>query len=171
MVTSSIRLAQLGRAAGIYLEVCGQRFGSELGKGTTMLRAQLTGRVVHRVNDETSANMALRRHRPGRGPRRHSIPAERPGIAIAGDSSGGWSRIRAPHLTLGEAATVCRDTAAPGPGPARARRLPARRSPSSPAEPLPSPLPPSRSPGHRLARSLSPGRRDRLAPRPYPSHA
>ncbi len=59
MVTQLIRLAQLGRAAGIYLEVCGQRFGAELGKGATMLRAQLTGRVCHRVNDEASAKMAL----------------------------------------------------------------------------------------------------------------
>lgn len=33
MVTQLIRLAQLGRAAGIYLDVCGQRFGAELGKG------------------------------------------------------------------------------------------------------------------------------------------
>ncbi|MFD5265716.1 FtsK/SpoIIIE domain-containing protein [Streptomyces sp. NPDC058335] len=55
MVTKLIRIAQLGRAAGIYLEVCGQRFGSELGKAATMLRAQLTGRVCHRVNDESSA--------------------------------------------------------------------------------------------------------------------
>ena len=39
MVTQLIRLAQLGRAADIYLEVCGQRFGAELGKGATMLRA------------------------------------------------------------------------------------------------------------------------------------
>ncbi|MEU7054276.1 FtsK/SpoIIIE domain-containing protein, partial [Streptomyces eurythermus] len=59
MVTQLIRLAQLGRAAGMYLEVCGQRFGAELGKGATMLRAQLTGRVCHRVNDEASAKMAL----------------------------------------------------------------------------------------------------------------
>jgi S-DNA-T family DNA segregation ATPase FtsK/SpoIIIE len=59
MVTQLIRLAQLGRAAGIYLEICGQRFGAELGKGATMLRAQLTGRVCHRVNDEASAKMAL----------------------------------------------------------------------------------------------------------------
>ncbi|MEU8824357.1 tyrosine-type recombinase/integrase [Streptomyces sp. NPDC048636] len=39
MVTQLIRLAQLGRAAGIYLEICDQRFGAELGKGATMLRA------------------------------------------------------------------------------------------------------------------------------------
>ncbi|MFE1254639.1 FtsK/SpoIIIE domain-containing protein [Streptomyces fungicidicus] len=112
MVTKLIRLAQLGRAAGIYLEVCGQRFGSELGKGATMLRAQLTGRVCHRVNDESSANMALADVSPEAALAATSIPAERPGVAVVGDSSGGWSRVRSPHLTLDDAAAVCRDTAA-----------------------------------------------------------
>ncbi|MGW7285177.1 FtsK/SpoIIIE domain-containing protein [Streptomyces sp. NPDC054847] len=110
MVTKLIRLAQLGRAAGIYLEVCGQRFGAELGKGATMLRAQLTGRVCHRVNDETSANMALGDIAPEAALAATSIPAERPGVAVVGDSSGGWSRVRSPHLTLDDAAAVCRGT-------------------------------------------------------------
>ncbi|MGV9554553.1 FtsK/SpoIIIE domain-containing protein [Streptomyces sp. NPDC003522] len=110
MVTKLIRIAQLGRAAGIYLEVCGQRFGSELGKGATMLRAQLTGRVCHRVNDESSANMALADISPEAALAATAIPAERPGVAILGDSSGGWSRARSPHLTLDEAAAVCRAT-------------------------------------------------------------
>ncbi|MEV5430608.1 FtsK/SpoIIIE domain-containing protein [Streptomyces sp. NPDC052701] len=112
MVTKLIRLAQLGRAAGIYLEVCGQRFGSELGKGATMLRAQLTGRVCHRVNDESSANMALADIAPEAALAATSIPAERPGVAVVGDSSGGWTRVRSPHLTLDDAAAVCRDTSA-----------------------------------------------------------
>ncbi|MET9505429.1 FtsK/SpoIIIE domain-containing protein [Streptomyces sp. NPDC006622] len=112
MVTKLIRIAQLGRAAGIYLEVCGQRFGSELGKGATMLRAQLTGRVCHRVNDESSANMALADISPEAALAATAIPAERPGVVILGDSSGGWSRARSPHLTLDEAAAVCRVTAA-----------------------------------------------------------
>jgi DNA segregation ATPase FtsK/SpoIIIE, S-DNA-T family len=112
MVTKLIRLAQLGRAAGIYLEVCGQRFGSELGKGATMLRAQLTGRICHRVNDESSANMALADISPEAALAATSIPAQRPGVAVVGDSSGGWSRVRSPHLTLDDAAAVCRDTAA-----------------------------------------------------------
>ncbi|MEU3100818.1 FtsK/SpoIIIE domain-containing protein [Streptomyces griseoflavus] len=110
MVTKLIRLAQLGRAAGIYLEVCGQRFGAELGKGATMLRAQLTGRVCHRVNDETSANMALGDIAPEAALAATRIPAERPGVAVVGDSSGGWFRVRSPHLTLEDAAAVCRDT-------------------------------------------------------------
>jgi S-DNA-T family DNA segregation ATPase FtsK/SpoIIIE len=112
MVTKLIRIAQLGRAAGIYLEVCGQRFGSELGKGATMLRAQLTGRICHRVNDESSANMALADISPEAALAATAIPAERPGVAIVGDSSGGWSRARSPHLTLDEAAAICRATSA-----------------------------------------------------------
>lgn len=111
MVTQLVRLAQLGRAAGIYLEVCGQRFGAELGKGATMLRAQLTGRVCHRVNDEASAKMALGDIAPEAVAAACSIAPERPGLAVAGDTSGGWSRIRTPYLSLAEAAARCRDTA------------------------------------------------------------
>lgn len=116
MVTQLIRLAQLGRAAGIYLEVCGQRFGAELGKGATMLRAQLTGRVCHRVNDEASAKMALGDIAPEAVSAACSIAPERPGLAVAGDTSGGWSRIRTPYLSLGDAAETCRDTAHLVPG-------------------------------------------------------
>jgi S-DNA-T family DNA segregation ATPase FtsK/SpoIIIE len=111
MVTQLIRLAQLGRAAGIYLEVCGQRFGAELGKGATMLRAQLTGRVCHRVNDEASAKMALGDIAPEAVSAACSIAPERPGLAVAGDTSGGWSRIRTPYLSLGDAAKTCRESA------------------------------------------------------------
>ncbi|WP_255950157.1 FtsK/SpoIIIE domain-containing protein [Streptomyces odontomachi] len=111
MVTQLIRLAQLGRAAGIYLEVCGQRFGAELGKGATMLRAQLSGRVCHRVNDEASAKMALGDIAPEAVSAACAIPAERPGLAVAGDTSGGWSRIRTPYLSLANAAARCDQTA------------------------------------------------------------
>ncbi|MGW2518671.1 FtsK/SpoIIIE domain-containing protein [Streptomyces sp. NPDC001617] len=111
MVTHLIRLAQLGRAAGIYLEVCGQRFGAELGKGATMLRAQLTGRVCHRVNDEASAKMALGDIAPEAVYAACAIAPERPGLAVAGDTSGGWSRIRTPYLSLSDAADTCRDAA------------------------------------------------------------
>lgn len=107
IVTDLVRLAQLGRAAGIHLEVCGQRFGSELGKGITMLRAQLTGRTAHRVNDETSANMAIGDISPDAVLAALQIDKDRPGTAVAGDSSGGWSRIRAPHTTLRQAVNTC----------------------------------------------------------------
>ncbi|OPG08326.1 plasmid transfer protein [Streptomyces sp. GKU 895] len=107
IITALARLAQLGRAAGIYLEICGQRFGSELGKGITMLRAQLTGRTAHRVNDESSANMAFGDISPDAVLAAIQIPADMRGLAIAGDSTGGWHRIRAPHTTLRKAVNVC----------------------------------------------------------------
>ncbi|MEU9420709.1 FtsK/SpoIIIE domain-containing protein [Streptomyces sp. NPDC048272] len=107
IVTDLVRLSQLGRAAGIHLEICGQRLGSELGKGITMLRAQLTGRTAHRVNDETSANMAFGDIAPDAVLAAVQIDKERPGTAVAGDSSGGWSRIRAPHTTLRQAVDTC----------------------------------------------------------------
>ncbi|MFE7709765.1 FtsK/SpoIIIE domain-containing protein [Streptomyces sp. NPDC057486] len=107
IITALARLAQLGRAAGIYLEICGQRFGSELGKGITMLRAQLTGRTAHRVNDETSANMAFGDVAPDAVLAAISIPTETPGLAVTGDSSGGWARIRTPHTSMRQAVNAC----------------------------------------------------------------
>ncbi|MDX2403001.1 FtsK/SpoIIIE domain-containing protein [Streptomyces microflavus] len=111
MVMRMIRLAQMARAVGIFLEVCGQRFGSDLGKGATALRAQLTGRVVHRVNDKQTAEMALGDIAPEAVFAATTIPPDRPGVAVAGDSSGGWSRIRTPAMTPAEAVAVCREYA------------------------------------------------------------
>lgn len=53
--TALLRVAQLGRAFGVYLIVCGQRIGSDLGPGVTALRSQLSGRICHRVNDPETA--------------------------------------------------------------------------------------------------------------------
>ncbi|MEV6423367.1 FtsK/SpoIIIE domain-containing protein [Streptomyces sp. NPDC051662] len=111
LVTGLIRLAQMSRAIGIYLEVCGQRFGSELGKGATMLRAQLTGRVVHRVNDKQTAEMGLGDIAPDAVSAVTLIAPDRPGVAVAGDSSGGWSRIRTPETSPEDAVAVCRQYA------------------------------------------------------------
>jgi S-DNA-T family DNA segregation ATPase FtsK/SpoIIIE len=107
IITALIRLGQLARAAGIYLEVCGQRFGSELGDGVTMLRAQLTGRVCHRVNDEASAKMAFGDIAPEALASVLAIAPDQPGVAIAADTSGGWSRIRTPHVSLRDAVATC----------------------------------------------------------------
>ncbi|MYS25277.1 DNA segregation ATPase FtsK/SpoIIIE, S-DNA-T family [Streptomyces sp. DvalAA-14] len=107
IITSLIRLAQLARAAGIYLEICGQRFGSELGDGATMLRAQLTGRVCHRVNDEGSAKMAFGDISPDALASVLAIAPDQPGVAVAADTSGGWARIRTPHTSLRDAVVAC----------------------------------------------------------------
>ncbi|MFF9285367.1 FtsK/SpoIIIE domain-containing protein [Streptomyces griseosporeus] len=111
IVTALVRLAQMARAVGIYLEICAQRFGSELGKGATMLRAQLTGRVVHRVNDKQTAEMGLADVAPDAVPAASLIPMDRPGTAVAADSTGGWSKIRTPHTTRDEVIAVCREFA------------------------------------------------------------
>lgn len=107
MITQLVRLAQLSRAVGMYLEVCGQRFGSDLGKGATALRAQLSGRTVRRVNDEGTAKMALADISPTAVMAATGIPQDRPGEAVAGDSSGGWTRIRSPFTSLHEATAAC----------------------------------------------------------------
>ncbi|MGC9378702.1 FtsK/SpoIIIE domain-containing protein [Streptomyces sp. MH13] len=111
IVTALIRLAQMARAVGIYLEICGQRFGSELGKGATMLRAQLTGRVVHRVNDKQTAEMGLADVAPDAVPAAGLIPMDRPGTAVAVDSTGGWSKIRTPQTSRAEVVAACREFA------------------------------------------------------------
>lgn len=110
-VMQLVRLGQMARAVGIYLEICGQRFGSDLGKGATALRAQLTGRVVHRVNDKQTAEMGLGDIAPDAVVAVTGIAPDRPGVAVAGDTSGGWSRIRTPQITPDEAAAVCREFA------------------------------------------------------------
>ncbi|MGW7264365.1 FtsK/SpoIIIE domain-containing protein [Streptomyces sp. NPDC054842] len=111
IVTALIRLAQMARAVGIYLEICGQRFGSDLGKGATMLRAQLTGRVVHRVNDKQTAEMGLADVAPDAVLAAGLIPMERPGTAVAVDSTGGWSKIRTPHTSRAEVIAACQEFA------------------------------------------------------------
>ncbi|MFF7715743.1 FtsK/SpoIIIE domain-containing protein [Streptomyces sp. NPDC007988] len=111
MVTQLVRLAQLGRAAGLYLEVCGQRFGAELGKGATALRAQLTGRISHRVNDETTAKMALGDISPLAVLAATAIAPEQRGVAVAGNSSGGWSLVRSPFTELADAVATCTEHA------------------------------------------------------------
>ncbi|MFJ2646580.1 FtsK/SpoIIIE domain-containing protein [Streptomyces sp. NPDC087420] len=111
MVMQMIRLGQMARAVGIYLEICGQRFGSDLGKGATTLRAQLTGRVIHRVNDKQTAEMGLGDIAPDAVSAVTTIAPDRPGVAVAGDSSGGWSRIRTPEMTPAEAVAICREYA------------------------------------------------------------
>ncbi|MGW1095931.1 FtsK/SpoIIIE domain-containing protein [Streptomyces sp. NPDC002455] len=142
MVMHLVRLAQMARAVGIYLEICGQRFGSELGKGATMLRAQLTGRVVHRVNDKQTADMGLGDIAPDAVFAATTIPPDRPGVAVAGDSSGGWSRIRTPEMSAADAVATCHEYAHVTPDvPALVPFRPVVRTKPTPASPLVAPVP------------------------------
>lgn len=101
--TLLLRLAQLGAALGMHLVVAGQRVGSDLGPGVTALRAQLGGRICHRVNDPGTAEMALGDLNKDAVVVAQSITAEEQGVAICTGPEGGWSRARS-HLTTTEEA-------------------------------------------------------------------
>ncbi|HET9655350.1 MAG TPA: FtsK/SpoIIIE domain-containing protein [Kineosporiaceae bacterium] len=102
-VTGLVRLAQLGAALGVHLWVAGQRFGSELGPGATLLRAQLAGRVCHRVSDTETAVMTLAGLPDAATEAALAIPADLPGVAVVGDDSGAWGLARSQSLADGEA--------------------------------------------------------------------
>ena len=97
--TALLRVAQLGRAFGVYLVVAGQRVGSDLGPGVTALRAQLTGRVCHRVTDPETAVMTLGDLDPAALTAACQIPPELPGVAIAAGSDGRWYRARSAYIS------------------------------------------------------------------------
>lgn len=98
-----LRLAQIGAALGIHLVVSGQRIGSDLGAGVTALRAQLGGRICHRVADEETAKMTLGDVAPEAVEVALSLTPSQQGYAVATDSEGGWLRGRS-ILTSAEAA-------------------------------------------------------------------
>ena len=106
--TALLRVAQLGRAFGVYLIVCGQRIGADLGPGVTALRAQLSGRICHRVNDPETANMTLGDLDPAALDAARAIPAETPGVAIVARQDGSWHRARSVHVSEEQAEAAAR---------------------------------------------------------------
>lgn len=54
-----LRVVQIVRFLGIHVLIAGQRFGADLGKNVTAIRAQLDERTRLRVNDPETARMAL----------------------------------------------------------------------------------------------------------------
>lgn len=100
--TALIRLAQLGAALGVYLVVAGQRVGSDLGPGVTALRAQLGGRVCHRVADPGTAEMALGDLNPDALKAAQAITPEQAGTAVIA-SGDGWERARSHLISEAEA--------------------------------------------------------------------
>lgn len=99
-----LRLAQIGAALGFHLVVSGQRIGSDLGPGVTALRAQLGGRVCHRVADEETAKMTLGDIAPEAVTVALQLTPAHQGFAVATDDAGGWSRVRSVLTTSDEAA-------------------------------------------------------------------
>jgi hypothetical protein len=109
--TALLRVAQLGRAFGVYLIVCGQRIGSDLGPGVTALRSQLSGRVCHRVNDPETASMTLGDMDPAALVAARAIPADMPGVAIVAGQDGSWYRVRSVEVTEEAAENAARQYA------------------------------------------------------------
>jgi S-DNA-T family DNA segregation ATPase FtsK/SpoIIIE len=101
--TSLLRIAQLGAALGIHLLICGQRVGSDLGPGVTALRAQLSGRVCHRVNDEETAKMTLGDLFPEAVAAVQLLTPSDQGVAVTTDGVGGWVRARSVLTTADQA--------------------------------------------------------------------
>ncbi|QKV94715.1 cell division protein FtsK [Streptomyces sp. NA02950] len=91
--TYLLRIAQLGAALGLHLIVAGQRVGSELGAGVTALRAQLGGRVCHRVHDEATAEMALGDLAKDAIEVARTITEDEQGVAVTA-MGGAWVRAR-----------------------------------------------------------------------------
>ncbi|MEW2449578.1 FtsK/SpoIIIE domain-containing protein [Streptomyces parvulus] len=108
--TALIRLAQLGAALGVFLVVAGQRVGSDLGPGVTALRAQLGGRVCHRVADPGTAEMALGDLNPDALKAAQAITPEQAGTAVLA-SGDGWERARSRLVTESEAEGVAAEYA------------------------------------------------------------
>ncbi|MEU1628697.1 FtsK/SpoIIIE domain-containing protein [Streptomyces sp. NPDC020096] len=109
--TLLLRLAQLGAALGVHLVVAGQRVGSDMGPRVTALRAQLGGRIVHRVHDEATAEMALGDLSPDAVAVAQTISEEEQGVAVA-TVGGRWVRARSVLVTTEEARQVASEYAA-----------------------------------------------------------
>jgi DNA segregation ATPase FtsK/SpoIIIE, S-DNA-T family len=108
--TALIRLAQLGAALGVFLVVAGQRVGSDLGPGVTALRAQLGGRVCHRVADPGTAEMALGDLNPDALQAAQGIAPEQAGTAVLA-SADGWERARSHLITEDDAERIAAEYA------------------------------------------------------------
>lgn len=100
--TYLLRLAQLGAALGVHLVVAGQRVGSDLGPGVTALRAQLSGRICHRVNDPGTAEMALGDLNKVAVAVTQSIGEAEQGVAVTVGDMGAWMRSRSRLTTSAE---------------------------------------------------------------------
>ncbi|MFJ9855555.1 FtsK/SpoIIIE domain-containing protein [Streptomyces sp. NPDC101150] len=103
--TLLLRVAQLGAALGLHLVVAGQRVGAELGPGVTALRAQLGGRIAHRVNDQATAEMALGDLSPDAIAVAQTIEPDEKGVAVT-TVGGRWMRARSDLTTTDQARAI-----------------------------------------------------------------
>ncbi|MFF2940006.1 FtsK/SpoIIIE domain-containing protein [Streptomyces niveus] len=100
--TLLLRIAQIGAALGVHLVIAAQRFGSDLGPGATALRAQLGGRICHRVHDEATAEMTLGDLSPDAVTVAQAITEQEKGVAVT-TIGGQWTRARSMLVTPDQA--------------------------------------------------------------------
>lgn len=98
-INELLRVVQLVRALGIHVILAGQRFGSDLGKKITAVRAQVGGRICARVNDPETARMVLSALDDDAHRRALTVP--RPGQAIV-QTDAEWHYARATYLGSAE---------------------------------------------------------------------
>ena len=110
-VTALVRIAQLGSALGVFVWAAGQRFGSDLGPGATLLRAQLAGRICHRVADIETAGMTLAGLPNEATAAALGIGMDMPGVAVAGDDSGAWVMARSAPVSIERAVAIATENA------------------------------------------------------------
>jgi S-DNA-T family DNA segregation ATPase FtsK/SpoIIIE len=94
-----LRIVQLVRAMGIHVILCGQRFGSDLGKHVTSIRAQVSGRVCLQVHDIQTAEMVL--SGLDTETQERALTLNRPGLAIVQDGQR-WYYARCSYLSTAE---------------------------------------------------------------------
>jgi hypothetical protein len=106
-----LRAVQLLRFAGIHVIVCGQRFGSTLGKQITNIRAQLSGRVCLRVEDAETGGMAVGDIAPEAVRAALDIPEQTKGVAVVKGGPDGWQMARVAHIPHQRLAHTAREHA------------------------------------------------------------
>jgi DNA segregation ATPase FtsK/SpoIIIE, S-DNA-T family len=104
-MASLLRCVQLLRAFGIHVLIAGQRFGSALGSQITNIRAQLSGRLCLRVDDDETGAMVI--GDVSRDAVHAALdPYALPGVAVVKGGSDRWQRVRIAHISHARLAQI-----------------------------------------------------------------
>lgn len=105
---SLLRAVQLLRFVGVHVIICGQRFGSSLGKQITAIRAQLPGRVCLRVGDQETGSMCVGDIAAEAVRAALDIPQHLPGVAVVKGGPDGWQMARVSYTSHARLAQIAR---------------------------------------------------------------
>lgn len=98
-VSRLMRCVQLLRSFGIHVLVSGQRVGSMTGANVTSIRAQLSGRLCYRCDDEETARMTIGDLSSSAASAALSLNPARPGLAVATGGPDRWQVVRLAHVS------------------------------------------------------------------------